>query len=198
MDMGLVDSGNCWWAGRPGMPAVLRIAKSGTHLSDWTELHTRWPKYWSFSISPSNEYSRLISFRLDLFDLLTFQGTLKSLLQHHNSKASNLWCSAFFMIQLSHPYTTTGKIIALTIRAFVGNVMYEMHLKTGLWFIFLWWSTQSRTSGDQWFTAGILVRELLWVLALPLSACVTPGQCLASQHPCFLTYSIHLTEDPHL
>ena len=94
------------------------------------------------------------------------------------------------MVQLSHPYMTTGKTIALTIWAFVGNVMYEMHLKTGLWFIFLWWSTPSRTSGDQWFTAGILVRELLWVLALPLSACVTLGQCLASQHPCFLTYSI--------
>ena len=84
-----------------------------------------WPKYWSFSfnISPSNEYSGLISFRIDWLDLLAVQGTLKSLLQHHNSKASILWCSAFFMVQLSHPYMTTGKTIALTIWTFVGKVM---------------------------------------------------------------------------
>ena len=80
-------------------------------------LHIRWPKYWnfSFSISPSNVYSRLISFRMDWLDLLAGQGTLKSLLQHHSSKASILWHSAFFTIQLSHPYMTTGKSIALTI-----------------------------------------------------------------------------------
>ena len=79
-------------------------------------LHIRWPKYWSFSfnISPSSEYSGLISFRIDLFDLLAIQGTLKSFLQHHNSKASILWRSAFFMVQLSHPYMTTGKTIPLT------------------------------------------------------------------------------------
>ena len=88
-------------------------------------LHIRRPKYWSFSfsISPSNEYSRLISFRIDWFDLLAFQGTLKSLLQHHNSKASILWHSAFFMVQLSHPYMTTGKTIALTRWIFVSKVM---------------------------------------------------------------------------
>ena len=76
----------------------------------------RWPKYWSFSfsISPSNEYSGLISFRMDWLDLLAVQGTFKSLLQHHGSKASILWCSAFFLVQLSHPYMTTGRIIALT------------------------------------------------------------------------------------
>ena len=72
-------------------------------------LHIRWPKYWSFSISPSDEYSGLIFCRMDWFDLLAVQGTLKSLLQHHGSKASVLWCSAFFMVQLSHPYMTTGK-----------------------------------------------------------------------------------------
>ena len=85
----------------------------------------RWAKYWSFnfSISPSNEYLGLISFRMDLLDLLTVQGTLKSLLQPHSSKASILWYSAFFMVQLSHPYMTTGKIIALTIRTFVGKVI---------------------------------------------------------------------------
>ena len=84
----------------------------------------RWPKYWSFSfsISPSNEYSGLISFRIDWLDLLAVQGTLKSLLQHHSSKASILHCSAFFIVQLSHPYMTTGKTIALTRRTFVSNV----------------------------------------------------------------------------
>ena len=85
----------------------------------------RWPKYWSFSfsISPCNEHSGLISFRMNWLDLLAVQGTLKSLLQHHNSKPSILQCSAFFIVQLSHPYMTTGKIIALTRRTFVGKVM---------------------------------------------------------------------------
>ena len=83
----------------------------------------RWPKYFSFSISPSNEYSGLISFRMDWLDLLAVQGTLKSLLQHHSSKASILWHSAFFIVQLSHPYMTTGKAIALTRWTFVDKVM---------------------------------------------------------------------------
>ena len=85
----------------------------------------RWPKYWSFSfnISPSNEHPGVISFRMDWLDLVAVQGTLKSLLQHHTSKASILWCSAFFTVQLSHPYMTTGKTIALTRRTFVGKVM---------------------------------------------------------------------------
>ena len=85
----------------------------------------RWPKYWSFSfsINPSNEYSGLISFRMDWLDLLAVQGTLKSLLQHHSSKASILQRSAFFIVQLSHPYMTPGKAIALTIWTFVGKVM---------------------------------------------------------------------------
>ena len=88
-------------------------------------LRIRWPKYWrfSFSISLSNEYSGLSSFRIDWLDLLAVQGTLKSLLQHHSSKASILWHSAFFIVQLSHPYTTTGKTIALTRQTFVGKVM---------------------------------------------------------------------------
>ena len=88
-------------------------------------LHIRWPKYWnfSFSISPSNEYSGLISFRITWFDLLAVQGTLKSLLHHHSSKASILWCSAFFVVQLAHPYMTMKKIIALTRWTFVGKVM---------------------------------------------------------------------------
>ena len=88
-------------------------------------VRVRWPKYWSFnlSISPSSEYSGLISFRIDRFDLLAVQGTLKNLLQHHSSKASILWHSAFFMVQLSHPYMTTGKNIVLTRQTFVGKVM---------------------------------------------------------------------------
>ena len=88
-------------------------------------LRIRWPKYcsFSFSISPSNEYSRLISFRMDWMDLLAVQGTLKSLLQHHSSKASILRCSAFFIVQLSYPYVTTGKTLALTRRIFVSKVM---------------------------------------------------------------------------
>ena len=82
-----------------------------------------WPKYWSFSVSHSSEYSGLISFRIDWFDLLVIQGTLKSLLQHHSSKASILWHSVFFMVQVSHPYMATGKTIALTRRTFVGKIM---------------------------------------------------------------------------
>ena len=94
-------------------------------FSNESVLHIRWPKYWSFSfsISPSNESSGLISFRVDWFDLLAVQGTLKSLLQHHSSKASVLWHSVFFVVQLSHPYMTTGKTIALTRWTFVGKVM---------------------------------------------------------------------------
>ena len=91
-------------------------------------LHIRGPKYCSFSISPSNEYSRLISFRTDWFDLAV-QGTLKSLIQHHNSKASILSCSTFSMVQLSHPYMTTGKTIALTIQTFVSKVMSLLFCK---------------------------------------------------------------------
>ena len=94
-------------------------------FSNESALRIRWPKYWSFSfsINPSNVYSVLISFRMDLLDLLAVQGTLKSLLQHHSSKASILWCSAFFIVQLSHPYMTTGKTIALTRWIFVGKVI---------------------------------------------------------------------------
>ena len=103
---------------RPSVSPSIRV------FANVSVLPIRWPKYWSFSfsISPSNEYSGLISFRMDL-DLLAVRGTLKSLLQHHNSKASVLQRSAFFMVQLSHPYMTTGKTIALTRWNFVGKVM---------------------------------------------------------------------------
>ena len=94
-------------------------------FSNESVLRSRWPEYWSFSfrISPSNEYSELISFRMDWLDFLAVQGTLESLLQHYSSKASILQCSAFFIVQLSYAYMTTGKTIALTIQAFVGKVM---------------------------------------------------------------------------
>ena len=103
-------------------------------FSSESALHIRWPKYWSFSfsISLSYEYSGLISFRIDWLDLLAVQGTLKSLPQHHSSKVSILQCSAFFMVQLSHPYMTTGKIIALTIQTFVANIHIKSNsLSTG-------------------------------------------------------------------
>ena len=104
---------------------LLPIPPSARVFSNESTLRMRWPKYWSFSfsISPSNKHPRLISFRMDWLDLFAVQGTLKSLLQYHSSKASILWCSAFFAVQLSHPYMTTGKTIALTRRTFVGKVM---------------------------------------------------------------------------
>ena len=104
---------------------LLSIFPSIRVFSNESVLCIRWPKYWSFSfsISSSNEYSALISFRMDSLDLLAVQGTLKSLLQHHSSKASILWRSAFFLVQLSHPYMTTGKTIALTRWTFAGKVM---------------------------------------------------------------------------
>ena len=94
-------------------------------FSNKSALHIRWPKYWSFNvnISPSNEHPGLISFKMDWMDLLAVQGTLKSLLQHHSSKASIFWCSAFFIVQLSQPYMATGKTIALTRQTFFGKVM---------------------------------------------------------------------------
>ena len=103
----------------PAIPPSIRV------FSNESTLHMRWPKYWSFSlsISPSKGIPGLISFRMDWLDLLAVQGTLKSLLQHHSSKASIFWCSAFFTVQLSHPYMTTGKTIALTRWTFVGKVM---------------------------------------------------------------------------
>ena len=106
----------------PPIPPSIRV------FSNESTLHMRWPKYWSFSfsISPSNEHPGLISFRMDWLDLLAVQGPLKSLLQHHSSKASILWHSAFFTVQLSHPYMTTGKTIALTRWTFVGKVMFQL------------------------------------------------------------------------
>ena len=102
------------------LPSIFPSIRVFSHDS---ALHIRWPEYRSFSISPSKEYLGLISLKIDWLDLLTVQGTLKSLLQHHSLKASILWCSAFFVVQFSHPYMTTGKTIALTRWTFVGKVM---------------------------------------------------------------------------
>ena len=103
----------------PSIPPSIRVFSNGSTL------RMRWPKYWSFSfsISPSNEHPGLISFRIDWLDLLAVQGSINSLFLHHSSKASILWCSAFFLVQLSHPYMTTGNTIALTRRTFVHNTL---------------------------------------------------------------------------
>ena len=109
-------------------PLLLSIFPSIRVCTNESALHIRWPKYWScsFKISPTNEHSGSISFRMDWLDLLAVQGTLKGLLQHHISKAPILWLSAFFIVQLSHPYMTTGKIITLTRQTFVDKVMIQM------------------------------------------------------------------------
>ena len=127
---------------------LLSIFPSIRVFSNESALHIKWPEYWSFgfSISLSNGYSGLISFRIDWFDLLIVQGTLKSLLQYHSSKASILQHSAFFMVQFAHPYMTTGKIIALTIQTFVCKVMSllfnmlaKIHSPFGRWLKKQWW-----------------------------------------------------------
>ena len=116
----------------PSPPAP--IPPSNRVFSNESTLHMRWPEYWSFSlsISPSNEHPGLISFRMGWLDLLAVQGTLKSLLQHHSSKAPSFWHSAFFTVQLSHPYMTTGKTIALTRWTFVGKNKATKQSKTGV------------------------------------------------------------------
>ena len=132
-----------WWC-HPTIlschPLLLPSAFSSIRdFSNESALHIRWPKYWSFSFSnsPSNEHLGLISFRIDWFDLLDVQGTLKSLLQHHSLKASVLQYSAFFMVQLSYPYMTTGKTIALTIQTLVGKVMSLFDMLSRLVIAFL-------------------------------------------------------------
>ena len=140
-------------------------------FSNESALHIRWPKYWrfSFNISPSNEHSGLISFRMDWLDLLAVQGTLKSLLQHHSSKASILQCSAFFIVHLSHPYMTTGKTIALTRWTFVGKVMSLLfHMLSRLVITFLPRSKRLLVSWLQSPSAVILEpQEIKSVIYLP-------------------------------
>ena len=142
----------------PSSPPALNLSQHQVFSSE-SALCIRWPKNWSFSflITPSSEYSRLISFKIDWFDLLAVQGTLKSLLQHHSSKASVLWCSAFIMVQFSHPYMTTGETIAWTRWTFVGKIMslvYNMLSRFVIAFLprnkrlFILW-LQSPSSGAQ-------------------------------------------------
>ena len=140
-------------------------------FSNESALRIRWPKYWSFSfnISPSNEHPGLISFRMDWLDLLAVQGTLKSLLQHHSSKASILQCSAFFIVQLSHPYMTTGKTIALTKWTFVEKVIFLLfHMLSRLVIAFLPRSKCLLISWLQSPSAVILEPKKLKSLTLPL------------------------------
>ena len=133
-------SPSCWWChptiSSSVVPFSSRLQTSSIRVfPNESVLHIRWPKYWSFSfsISPSNDYAGLISFRMDWLDLLAVQGALKSLLQHHSSKASILQCSAFCTVQVSHPHMTTGKTIALTRRTFVGQVMSLLFNKLSRW-----------------------------------------------------------------
>ena len=166
----------------PPIPPSIRV------FSNESTLRMRWPKYWSFSfsISPSKEVPGLISFRMDWLDLLAVQGTLKSLLHHHSSKASILWCSAFLTVQLSHPYMTTGKTIALTRRTCVGKVMsllFNMLSRLVITFLprskrllIAWLQSPSAvilevgTTGAQVHGPGAEVRSLVKVLAQDLRA----------------------------
>ena len=137
------------------------IFPSSRVFSNESALHIRWPKYWSFSfnISPSNEHPGLISFRMDRLDLLAVQGTLRSLLQHHSSKASILVCSAFFIVQLSHPYMTTGKTIALTRWTFVGELMSLLFMPLS-WAVLVRLWVQTLRMQDQGFPGGSVVKNL--------------------------------------
>ena len=146
-------------------------------FSNELALHIKWPKYWSFSfsISPSNEYSGLISFGIYWLDLLAVQGTLKSLLQHHSTKASLLWHSAFFMVQLSHPYMTTGKTIALTRWTFVGKLMFLLfNMLSRLVIAFL---PRSKRLLVSWLKSpSAMILEIKKIKSVPVSI-VSPSIC---------------------
>ena len=153
-------------------------------------LHISWPKYWSFSLSitPFNEYSGLISLRMDWMDLLAVQGTLKGLLQHHSSKASIIWCSAFFIVQLSHPYVTAGKTIAMTRRTFVGKVMSLLYnMLSRLVIIFLPRSKRLLISWLQSPSAVIL--ELPKINSVTVFI-VSPSICYEVMGPTFNTLNV--------
>ena len=130
----------------PSAPPAFNLSQH-QGLFNESVLCIRWPQYWSFSfsISPSNEYSGLISFRMDWLDLLQVQGTLKSLLQHHSSKASILWCLAFFMVELSHPYITTGKTIPLTIWTLTITLSAKVHIVKAMVFPVVTYGCESWT-----------------------------------------------------
>ena len=165
----------------PPIPPSIRV------FSNESTLHMRWPKYWSFSfsISPTKEHPGLISFRMDWLDLLAVQGTLKSLLQHHSSKASILRCSAFFTVQLSHAYMTIGKTIALTRRTFFGKVMsLLLNMLSSLVITFLprsrrllisWLQSPSATNFNTFFLLVLLLES-----AFPKTQTETNENCLHS------------------
>ena len=157
----------------PPIPSSIRL------FSNESTLHMKWPKYssFSFSISPSNEHPGLISFRMDWLDLLAVQGTLKSLLQHHSLKASILWHSAFFTVQLSHSYMTTGKTIALTRRTFVGKVMsLLLNMLSRLVITFL---PRSKRLLIAWLPSGLISFRMEW---LDLLAVQGPCKSLLQHH----------------
>ena len=155
-------------------------------FSDESVLRIRWPEYWSFSfsISPSNEYSGLTSFKMDWLDLLAVQGTLKSLLQHHSSKASILQCSASFIVQLSHSYMTTGKTIALTRWTFVGKVMsWLFNMLFRLVILFLPRSKRLLISWLQSPSAVILESPPIKTKCLSLFLLLSPSICYEVMRP---------------
>ena len=158
---------------------LLSIFPSIRVFSNESALCIRWPKYWSFgfNISPSNEHSGLLSFRMDWLDLLAVQGPLKSHLQHHSSKASILWCSSFFIVQLSHPYMTTGKTIALTIWTFVSKVMsLLLNMLSRLVIAFLPWSKHLLISWLQSPSAMVLEpRQIKSVTVFIVSSSIWHG-----------------------
>ena len=159
-------------------------------FSNESALPNRWPKYWSFSfnIGPSNEHSGPISFRMDWLDLLAVQGTLKSLLQHHSSKASILWCSAFFVVQLSHLYMTTGKSIALTKWTFVGKAMCLLFNMLSRFFItFL---PRSKHLLISWLQSPLVVR---WCLGLSLGIFYYPFSAKKTKILKFISSGMALT-----
>ena len=161
-------------------------------FSNELSLRMRWPKYWSFNfnISPSNEYSGLISFRTDWLDLLAVQGPLKSLLQHHSSKPSVLWCSAFFIVQISHPYMTSGKPKALTIQTFVIKVMslLSFHLCYSSWknFILSHWEVVFHSVHLYSFIYGHL--DCFYILAIINNATVNIGMHISFQINVFIFF----------
>ena len=177
------------------LPLLPSIFPSIRVFSSDSVLHIRWPKYWSFSfsISPSNEHSGLISFRMDWLDLLAVQGTLKSLLQHHSSKASILWRSVFFIVQLSHPYMTTGKTTALTRQTFVDKVMSLLfNMLSTLVIAFLPRSKHLLISWLQWFWSPRKYSVTVSIVSIENKLSLLYMIQITSHRTCFLP-SFHVT-----
>ena len=175
------------------LPSIFPSIRTFSELA----LHIRWPKYlsFSFSISPSKEYTRLISFRIDWFDLLSVQGTLKNLLQYHKSKASILWHSAFFMVQLSHPYMITGKTIALTIQIFAGKVT-SLLLNTLSRFTIVFLS-RSKCLLISWLQLlSVVILEPKKIKSVTVSICHEVMRSEMATHSSILAWKTPWTEEP--